>query len=235
MNNTFYVYTHLGLGDQIICNGIINNICKKMYDKNIILFAKPRFAKSVKFMFKHISNLTIEEKDDHDVQIFLNSISWEDKIKIGHNFLSDYIAQGLNFDEAFYKQVGLKFSRRWDDFKVVRDIVEEEKFFSRFNLKKDGYIFLHEDKKRGLKIKEKCIVNKKLPIFTIDESHTDNIFDYLTLIDNAKEIHCIDSCFKLLIDSLFSNRENLFYHLHLENNIVKDYTFSQSRINWNII
>jgi len=235
MNNKFFIYTHLGLGDQIICNGIINNICKKMNDRNIILFAKPRFAKSVKFMFKHIPNLTIEDKDDSDVQIFLKDISWENKIKIGHNFLGDYITQGLNFDEAFYKQVGLKFVRRWDDFKVVRDFEHENKFFNRFKLKKDSYIFLHEDKNRGLKIKEKYIVNKELSIFTPEESYTDNIFDYLTLIENAKEIHCIDSCFKLLIDSLFSNRENLFYHLHLENNIIKDYTFSQSRINWNII
>jgi len=235
MNNKFFIYTHLGLGDQIICNGIINNICKKMNDRNIILFAKPRFAKSVKFMFKHIPNLTIEEKDDYDVQIFLKDISWENKIKIGHNFLGDYIMQGLSFDEAFYKQIGLKFSRRWDDFTVIRDLAKEENFFNRFNLKKHSYIFLHEDKKRNFKINQKYILNKELPIFTPEESYTDNIFDYLTLIDNAMEIHCIDSCFKLLVDSLFSNKEYLFYHLHLENNIVKDYTFSKSRINWKVI
>ena len=40
---------------------------------------------------------------------------------------------------------------------------------------------------------------------------SDTIFDYKKLIENATEIHCIDSSFKHLVESLNTNA-TLFYH-----------------------
>ena len=43
------------------------------------------------------------------------------------------------------------------------------------------------------------------------EPITPIIFDYCKLIENAKEIHAVDSCFHLLADSISTNSK-LFHH-----------------------
>ena len=48
-------------------------------------------------------------------------------------------------------------------------------------------------------------------IIKADVTKTDVIFDYLTILENAKEIHCIESSFLFLIDS-FNFKGKLFNH-----------------------
>ena len=42
---------------------------------------------------------------------------------------------------------------------------------------------------------------------------TDNMFDFLTLVEKSEEIHCVESSFQCLVDSLNLNKK-LYYHLH---------------------
>jgi hypothetical protein len=232
----FYIYPHLGLGDQIICNAIIRNIAKKFIDRKIILFCKHHTYTSVQFMYRDIDNLLIVKADDNEVHEQIDSYNEEDKIYIGHHHLGIFLRDSRSFDEAFYKQVGLPFIRRWDDFYVTRDSQAEKTLFDQVNLQKGSYIFIHDDPKRNLIIDRNFIANKDLPIFIPNIELTDNIFDYLTIMENAAEIHCMDSCFRLLADSVLLDRPHLYYHLNLKNNLIKDpTTHSQSKLSWKII
>lgn len=234
--NTLYIYHHLGLGDHIICHGIVRSICEKFDTKQHTLFLKPQFLTSVSFMYTDLTNLILLPfKTDTEIHNFLKNINNTEKLYIGHHHLAQFLKNGLTFDEAFYKQVGLSFDKRWTNFKIVRDYNREKKLLSQTTIP-DKYIFLHDDLERKLIIDKKNILNKDLPILTPNLFKTDNIFDFLTLIENAEEIHCMDSAFKLMIDSVCSDRENLFYHIHLSNNILKDpSTFSKNKLNWIVI
>jgi hypothetical protein len=54
-------------------------------------------------------------------------------------------------------------------------------------------------------------INPNLRIIKAERSLTNNIFDYLKLIENAKEIHCIPSSFLFLCDS-FDFKGDRFLH-----------------------
>jgi hypothetical protein len=69
-------------------------------------------------------------------------------------------------------------------------------------------------------------------VIEIKPSYTNNIFDYLKLIELSDEIHCIDSSFIHLIDSVKTNGK-LFYHKNVK---VRNISESHTQIKkWNII
>ena len=63
------IYQHLGLGDIILCNGLVRHlISKENNSKKIFLICKNSNLKSAKFMYRDIKNLKIlainEKKDE---------------------------------------------------------------------------------------------------------------------------------------------------------------------------
>ena len=100
--------------------------------------------------------------------------------------------------------------------------------FNKFNVHED-YIFLHEDVNRNYIIDRNYIINKDLRIISPIEGLTDNIFDYCYLLENAKEVHCIDSSFRLLADSINLKTLDLFYHINRNQD---DKLYSSSLKNW---
>ena len=99
------------------------------------------------------------------------------------------------WDKSMFKQSGVDFNLRWDDASIPRD-------FSREFEQPDGpYGFMHDDFDRGFRIKKELLPKIRM----LAPNHprvTPNIFDYCRLIENATEIHVIDSCFAILADSL---------------------------------
>jgi len=231
-----YVRTHLGLGDLIICQAIFRCLGSNPR-RTIHIFTKPKFGESVRFLCRDLPHLKIMEMDDPEVEAFLKTISLRDQVVIGHDFLPFFLQQKLAFDEAFYEIAGLKFSRRWSDFTFRRDPEAEKKIFDHFGVRKGGYVFLHEDASRKLKIDRAWIQHKDLQVVEPKAGLTGNAFDYLSLMEQAREIHCIDSSFRLMADSVFAPRPGLFFHQKLRDGAQKDTLglFSSSRLNWKVI
>jgi hypothetical protein len=114
-----------------------------------------------------------------------------------------------SFDQLFYQQAKVKYQKRWNSFKLNRDFDREMKLFNNFNVKEKEYVFIHEDKERGFCINPKFYLGNK--IVSMQRGLTENIFDYLTLVENAKEVHVIESCLSFIIDSIDLN-SNCFIH-----------------------
>jgi hypothetical protein len=208
-----YIYHHLGLGDHIICNGLV----RTLFDENerYFMFVKPHNLTAVKFMYKDLSNLDFLVGDDLFAKNYINnfSIPKEDLIVAGfyNHPESDY------FDESFYLQNKIPVINRWLKFKVDRDINREMELFNKYNVKENQYVFVHDDESRGFEINEGLIVNKDLPIIRPKVGLTENIFDYCYLMENSVESHFIDSSFRLIFDSLKLRNSDIFYHLKLKN------------------
>lgn len=227
MKTKILLYHHLGLGDHLICNGLVRYFGSE-FNKVYILVKKSNFA-TVYFLYLHdVKYELILVEDDKEATKIFNSFNGE-KIKIGFNYLEN---SKKNFDEAFYEQVGIEFNIRFKGFFVKRDYSRESQLFTRFGLP-NKYIFIHDDKTRNLEIDEKKILTHGLPIVRPDKKLTSNLFDWLKIIENAVEIHCMDSSFKLMIDSVYEEFENLFYHIRLKNNVKRDVT--KSKLTWKII
>ena len=67
------IYHHLGLGDHLICNGLVRNICENNKN-NFLLPAKKHNFQTVKFMFRDLNNLTVVSVDGDEC---VNSLSSE--------------------------------------------------------------------------------------------------------------------------------------------------------------
>lgn len=230
-----YIYHHLGLGDHIICNGLVRSLIKK--DQEYKLFVKSANLTSVSFMYRDLNNLSFIDSDDIDMDFTVNSYINNEKIQD-----SDIIKAGFykhpdskEFDDSFYLQNNLPFEYRWSKFFFIRDIESEKNLFNKFGVTENNYVFIHDDSSREINIDESYILNKSLKVVRPIKGLTDNIFDYCYLMENSKEAHFIDSSFRLVFDSLEINNDNIFYHLSYESVIRDSTTKSQSKLNFKII
>jgi len=180
----------------------------------------------------------IPVRDDSEVALKTNeSIPL---IKIGFEKLDT--SKG-NFDESFYRQVGMDFSSRWYDFYVKRDHQLERELFSTVNPGHTPYAFVHDDARRGLFL-DLTYVTSGLRIINPSEHLSRqemnsefkkyNLFHWILLLENAEEIHCMDSSFKCLVESL-SNlaKPRLYYHRYVRGS--GPLAVSTVRKNWIVV
>lgn len=201
-----YIYHHLGLGDHLMCNGLVRELIKN--EANATLFCKPHNIESVKFMYSDVANLEFMEMYDDEVLSFISDPNIR-SVKIGH--------AGVNFPDmpgsypvpnendvvqTFYRQGGIAYNKRWSSWHVDRNYESEKALLSKIGLS-DGerYIFVHDDPSRNYNIKNEN-VRSDLRIIKPNLEYTKNIFDYCYLLENAEEIHCMDSSFRILCEHI---------------------------------
>jgi hypothetical protein len=204
------IYHHLGLGDHIICNGLVRKLIKD--EKKYSLFCKKHNVISVSYMYRDIKNLSILPIDsDNDVLDYKH----EDIIYIGHQNLHEIMLKHrCQWDEAFYKQVNIDFKERWDSFYYERNLINEKKLYDRLNPDNEKFVLIHNTDSTGTDRINYDLIPKEYKLIFVEK--VDNIFDYGFLIATAKEIHCIDSSFKHLVDSI-PTIGKLYYHKNFNN------------------
>ncbi|MFW5701290.1 MAG: hypothetical protein ACOCWM_06325, partial [Cyclobacteriaceae bacterium] len=114
-------------------------------------------------------------------------------------------------DRAMYNIAGVDFNMKWDKFYVQRDY-EKEKYVMNevYGISLDEkYIFIHDDKKRGYRINFKSDMPVIRPVVEF------GVFDFLSIIENAFQVHCMDSCFLNMIDCMGLKNDNLFFHKYI--------------------
>lgn len=201
-----FIYHHLGLGDHIINNGMVRHF----YNEHgaITLFAYKHNVKNVQYMYRDLDKfqvIGIESDAQADQYIEQNNV---DCIKIGFGDLSGVMPE-LPFDKAFYKLAGLDFSVRFDKFYFRRDLIKEKEVLQALNPTGEKYIFVHDDASRGFPI-DMNKVTKDYKIIMNDKRF--NVFDYITLLENAEEIHFMQSSFKELMCSYKLEKPTLYQH-----------------------
>lgn len=131
-----------------------------------------------------------------------------------------------NWSHCTYIQGGVNPSYMKTKFKVDRDFEREQKVFDTFNLIKNEYIFVHESKTRERTLKYE---SNGLRIFNPDDHYKDipNMFDYLTIIENAREVHCMTSSYAMLIEltELGDKHKNFLHTLDIEGYLTIRETF----------
>lgn len=204
-----YIHHHLGLGDHIICNGMVRYMQKKYIEVSV--FSYHHNFDNVNLMYSDNENITvipISSDSEVDVYCMKNNIKSENIIKVGFSELSNYLPQ-IKFDEAFYKIAGVDFSERFESFFIPRNINREMEVYNELNPNGEPFIFLHEDKTRGF-----FLDRNKIPsgYKIIENDIKYNIFDLLHLFENADEIHLMQSSIKDLINSYVLNKPKIVLH-----------------------
>lgn len=219
--SSILLYHHLGLGDHFMCHGIVREYCKK-YD-HVAIFCYPHNYATVSFMYQDILNLTIVKSDDSAARELINQngsqlgTSKYDEVKI-LGFQNLDRNSGAPLEWQFYQLAGVPFDKKWSSFFIERDLKKERDIFEKIAPKTD-YVFVHDDAKRGYGIKRTLIDRNYLQL-TPDRPITENIIDYCTVIEKAKEVHVIDSSFMFLIDCLpyHNHDQKLYIHRYARDN-----------------
>jgi len=230
---TLYIYEHLGLGDQIACNGLVRAKAA-LYDK-VYVFAKPKNTKNVMRMFRDDPKIMTIPMEERDVRQFMQISPQNHYLIIGHEKLHEELARDPKgrFDQVFYKMGNVPFEAKWDLFHLERDLgVEEDVFYNKLGLTDDKeFIFVHDDSDRPM-------LPDKLPqgVKIIRPDRKDiSIFDFLYTIEKAKEVHCIDSSFFNLIDCIQLRQDDLYFHKYVKIHLVGEGGTPTSKLNWTVL
>ena len=210
--SSILLHQPLGLGDHVVCNGLIREYCKR-YDR-VGLFCFPYYRPSVSFMFSDLPNLYLETTHSHkETSRFLlhNALGLSPRRYAKSKMVGAYSQEtGIQYQQQFYKMADLPFSTMYESFLLPRDYEREEVLFKKLALP-ENYLFVHDDARFPL---DDTRISSSLPIIRADMTPTDTIFDYCNVIEHASEIHVIDSVFMFIVDFMpYKNKgQKLFVH-----------------------
>ena len=125
----------------------------------------------------------------HTLYSYLSSSSVTDPV----------LSASLKFDEYKYAVAGVPFVKKWT-LEIRRDAEREEALHARLVRQKD-YVVTHL-----IGSDFKCAYTPDpayagLPVINI-EAQSDSIFDWLKIIENARHLYMVDSCFSNLVEQL---------------------------------
>jgi len=160
-------------------------------------------------MYRDLENLNlIGIKDDEEA--FKYNVPC---LRIGFAFCSFLIqAYRVTWDQSFYIQCGIDFEKRWSQFHIRRDSDSELDLYSRLNPNNEPYALIHGFASDGIQRIDDVCIDPSLKRIEVKPEYSHNIFDYSILIEKARELHCVDSSFKHICESLETSQAKLFYH-----------------------
>ena len=204
------VHHHLGLGDHIICNGLINKLSESL--ETIYLPVKSHYYEMIKFLYldnkkiKFFQVTNNNSEDDVSVYAEKNNLRI---LRIGFEKVKKN-----PFNTWFYEQLDYPYDYSFDYFKLPDQESKGEELEAHlcdyYSANKDNYILVHNQSHENI-YDLKNIINKDIIYISKDSDLFDNMFYYKTLIANAKEIHCINSSFLHLVERIKTDSQ-LYYH-----------------------
>lgn len=200
---TIVLHHHQGLGDIIICNGLVNYL-SDLFDK-IILPINKQYYEQICYLY--LENPKVEIfKIDNESEIY-------ERFKKIQVLRVGFEKNFGKFNTSFYKQLNIPYSVSFDFFHVPRNNKKETELMDhlmKFYKVETDYRLVHKRSSYG---QVNLDIDDSLPTIII-EKDTDifnNIFLYTKLIEHAKEIHCIDSSILHLVERV-PTKSNLFFH-----------------------
>lgn len=112
MIKSVHILGHLGLGDHILCNGLVRNYAN--HYERVVIPAYHHNVEAVSFMFRDLKHVeVVGVKDDPEAVLLCDQ---KNCLRLG--YFSKYNFDPDIFDQEFYRQAHLPFEVRWEEFKV---------------------------------------------------------------------------------------------------------------------
>lgn len=215
------LYHHMGLGDHMICHGLVRYHAEF---RPVFLLCQIDNVPTVRFMFSDTPMITVVPiADDTEGQARCQTYRNHgmEVMKLGY-LDQDPTFSDQNYDAHFYRQGLCDFDKRWSNFKVPRSV-------NPVPVPAWPYMAIHDDTRFA-------IPESRLPDYpgvAIERGRTPNLFDWIPVLEGAEEIHCIPSSVYLMIDSLpdFPSHIKLYLHKYSRLGV----TYPEHRKNWRIL
>jgi hypothetical protein len=217
---TAILYFHQGFTDIMNCLPLVN-FYNKQYDRlNVVI--RQDCLNMLSFYIRHLNNIyIIPIIKDTAVGCVIDIYSYGDVLFIGDfDILRNDIYRGIYeryckeyknkmfFVEKFYTPYGVDYKERIESFEFVRDYELEDKKYNDIIKNNKEYILYHD-----IESMEIIPKNEEYDIIQLDHI-SDLFFDCIKILENAKEIHLIDSVWASFI-YLMDCRYKFFHHLNI--------------------
>lgn len=230
------VCPNTGLGDAIVMNGAVRYLAKK-YQEVYILQLEGNF-KHIDFMYRNDPNIKpyyiVQPKSSRQVMLRFKKaynhikklnphITFEPYKFQWKHLEKDWVKMAKNFglgnetiwQKIFYRNLGVPHEARYSHFDIPRDRDSEQKLLDCLNLPNE-YAFVV---KVAGGVNYNIEAKTNLPIvnpFDFDRGYrplnSTLLFDWSKIIENAKEIHTVDTSWMHLIRSLKLKVPKFFYN-----------------------
>ena len=195
-----YILFHQGYTDIINCISLIHYY-SEIYDFLLVIM-RPEMKDFTDFFCSSLKNVDINyNKDAHNgtfnfenmytknVDLLLHGFwDFQRKDKYKDKFKFNYNQNEKDFVKLFYTSYEIPYETRFNHFHFKRNLELENNFYKQYNQDSEEYILVHEDIERNIL----CDYPKDKKIIQLDKI-SNLFFDTIKLIENAKEIYCIDS------------------------------------------
>ena len=224
VGSEFILHHHLGLGDSIVCNGLVNYLSKQYL--RVYLPVKESIFETIKYLYSENEKVTLfkisNEKREEDIYNFAvkNDLNI---LRVGYSNIKD-----VPFNLAFYKQLNLPYRYTYKYFHLPMSINKEmqlkDHLVKYYKVNASSYSLVHNEYQWPGGTFELDKVDEKNTIFVTKESDLfKNLLLYRKLIEDAKSIHCINGSFLHLVERIKTDAKLYYHHvrknkLHLGNN-----------------
>ncbi|HYM23801.1 MAG TPA: hypothetical protein VEU08_11340 [Vicinamibacterales bacterium] len=197
------VYHHPGLGDALICNGLVHHVADRM--DRVYVPCKPEYLGTLRCLYSERPAIEVFPVHDWVTDVDAMAASKDCPVLlVGHE-----LCDRRRFDASFYEQVGIPFDVRYSRFSLPEVIPSEHTLYDRL-APREPYGLMHRENSLGVFTLR---VGSTLPMVDV-RRRTDpygNLLAFRRLICDADEIHCINSSVIHLVDGL-ATKGRLFYH-----------------------
>lgn len=197
-----YIHHHLGLGDHVICNGLVRYLSRT---SEIKLFCKIENLANISVMYSDNKNIEIiNVYNDAEAEKIAAEKSSENinYIRLGVGLNGNW-PNNMDWAEVFYYQVNIPYSYSWEYFKYNKPLTQN-------SVPSEPYVFLCS---QGSDRVDRLNYEEVRSGLTKIYSNNGKFFDNIDLIENAEEIHCVNSSYIHLIERIKTNsKTKLVYH-----------------------
>src|SRR6266446_6075010 len=229
--------THLGAGDGILQTGLAVGLLERY--EEIAFPCYPQYEATFKSIFVNHPRVSvytvprIQGEDwgsprDSTYNDAIASVGMAGRPQIRAGV---YAGRGIGWDfsKSFYEHVDLPYEYRWSKC-PIKDAVKNPELLLRYTSMWHGgnKVFIHDDSSRGFNIFKN--VDRKYAYSPSRDDVSFSILEYATLIEMADEVHCIDSAFFHLVDSL-EPAGRLYLHRYARWPRPREFRY-ENRFNW---
>ena len=204
-----YIHPHDGIGDHLICNALYRKLAT--LHNTIGLFVRPNLVESIKFMLRDVHNIEIIPKHDcwnTPPERPLLGLGLNEAGQVRWGYVQGYYKS--TWDHTFYHQCGFDPSLKWDGFRMERDRNREMEFARKINPSNEPFILYMSRGSDNIERIRPSDLPNEYRRFEV-KPLSDNFFDWLGMLEQAEEIHSIDSSLKWLVE-FFPTKARLYYH-----------------------
>lgn len=239
-----YILCHQGLGDHLLCLPIYREYAKRY--KHVIVPVTQNYSSTLRSFLSDIPEIEIVPFDFAITDSRLN-LKMESHAELLSCFGYEILHLGvfspvffkdphMRLDENYYYQANLPLEKRWDSFSIPRSPEKEALLKSILIPNGEPYIFVHDDESRGFVLREELMPeNLRIVRPDIALASRFNFSDYLSLIEEAEEIHCIESSFAAMIEGM-QIQGSKYAHRYARPEALHDYRHEFTyRTSWKIL